>query len=306
VYLQQSFTPSPRVQLVAGGRIDHHSENGVRAASPYAAAAFGLWPKARLHLNWGHSVQFPEISQFYSLAGSRALRPERALHAQAAIEQVIGDRTRVRAEVYNRQDRDLLFRPDYDPRISDGRVFVPPPYPAWTNSVRGWARGFQVFLQRRAANNLTGWIAYAYGRSFARDRVSGSGFVADYDQRHSVRVFASYRMKPTVNLSGKWIWATGIPVRGYFEQINPSTFVLSASRNLLRLPDYQRVDLRINKAFIRKWGQVTLFAEAINMTNRDNVRFDDLNGYDVRTGIARLSFERMFPVLPSAGVVIDF
>jgi hypothetical protein len=74
----------------------------------------------------------------------------------------------------------------------------------------------------------------------------------------------------------------------------------------LRLPDYQRVDFRVNKAFIRNWGQITLFAEVINVTNRENIRFDDIRSYDTRTGVARLSFEKMFPILPSAGLVVDF
>ena len=85
-----------------------------------------------------------------------------------------GNRTRLRAEVYTRQDRDLLFRPNYEPRMVDSAVFVPPLYPEWANSVRGWARGFQIFLQRRAANNLTGWVAYAYGRTSTRDGVTAS------------------------------------------------------------------------------------------------------------------------------------
>jgi TonB dependent receptor-like, beta-barrel/HTH-like domain len=289
-YVQQSWSPWGSVQFVAGGRLDGHSVNGIRTGSAYASAATGLWRQARLFLTCGTNTQFPEINQFFSIAGSSALLPERANHAQVAIEQMIGDRTRVRAEIYTRQDRDLLFRPEYDPRIVNEAVFVPPLYPAWVNSVHRRARGFQIFLQRRAANNLTGWVAYAYGRTHAHDSVARATFDADYDQRHSVRVYASYRLKPTINLSGKWIWATGLPVRGYFAQAGPEKIVLSTQRNQLRLPAYQRADFRINKAFLRSWGQLTLFAEVINLTNHENVRFDDLRSYDARTGAARLSF----------------
>lgn len=305
-YAQQSWSPWERLQLVLGGRFDYHSVNKLGAASAYANAAIALWRQARLFLTWGTSSQYPEISQFFSLAGSPRLIPERANHTAIGLEQNFGDRTRFRAEVYTRQDRDLLFRPDYEPRMVDGAVLAPPLYPEWTNSARGWARGFQVFVQRRAANNLTGWVAYAYGRTYTHDGVTGNRFDADYDQRHSFRVYASYRIKPTVNLSGRWMWSTGLPVRGYFAQVGPQDIRLSDQRNRLRLPAYQRVDFRINKAFIRNWGQMTLFAEVINLTNRENIRFDDLRSYDSRTGAARLSFERMFPILPSAGLVIDF
>ena len=127
--------------------------------------------------------------------------------------------------------------------MNRGSVKHPCNRPVCVNSVRGWARGFQIFVQRRAANNLTGWVAYAYGRTYARDGVTESTFDADYDQRHSVRVYASYRLKPTINLSGRWIWATGLPVRGYFAQAGPEEIVLSTQRNQLRLPAYQRAEL---------------------------------------------------------------
>jgi len=81
-------------------------------------------------------------------------------------------------------------------------------------------------------------------------------------------------------------------------------FGLSIRR--LRIPSYQRTDFRINKAFVRDGWQLTLFAEVINLTNRDNVRFDDLNGFDARTARARISFDKMFPILPSAGIVVEF
>ena len=52
-----------------------------------------------------------------------------------------------------------------------------------TNSERGYARGIQIFIQRRTANGFTGWISYAYGRAMIIDGV-GLKFPSDYDQRH--------------------------------------------------------------------------------------------------------------------------
>jgi hypothetical protein len=66
-YVQQSWSPWKRVQLIAGGRLDRHSVNEVGTASGYASAAVGLWPQARLFLTWGSTAQYPEISQFFSL-----------------------------------------------------------------------------------------------------------------------------------------------------------------------------------------------------------------------------------------------
>jgi hypothetical protein len=74
----------------------------------------------------------------------------------------------------------------------------------------------------------------------------------------------------------------------------------------VRLPDYQRTDLRINKAFVKRKAQYTFFAEVVNVTNHANVVFDALNSYNLRTGQVSLGIQRTFPILPAAGIVVDF
>ena len=113
------------------------------------------------------------------------------------------------------------------------------------------------------------------------------------------------RANDSLNLSGRYVYGTGLPVPGFYELRGGLAF-LSAQRNQLRLPDYQRADLRINKAFVRDRYQLTLFAEVVNLTNRGNTRFDDVNNFDPRTGRVSLSFEKLFPILPSVGIAIDF
>lgn len=304
-YLHQTWAPARRMEFTAGGRWDRHETSAQSVLSPYASMAVSLWPSARLHAGWGQAAQFPEINQFWSILGRRSLLPERATHYQVSIEQRFGDRTRVRVEAYNRDDRDLLFRPLFDPRFIGNRVFNPPLLPPWENSQRGYARGLQIFLQRRTANGFAGWISYTYGVARVRDGVTNVRFPADFDQRHTVNFFGTYRIRPTVNVSGKWIYGSGLPLRGFFEQRGQDLF-LSHQRNALRLPSYQRTDLRVNKVFLKGRRRLTLFAEVINLFNRDNVRFDDYGSYDSRTGRTRVSLDKTFPILPSAGIVLEF
>jgi hypothetical protein len=213
----------------------------------------------------------------------------------------------LRAELFERRDRDLFFRPRGEPRLDAAGRVVTPLLPApWANALRGRVRGWQAMWQRRSANGWTGWVAYTYAHTSYHERFSGNRFVSDFDLRHQFQTFLSYRVRPTVNLSGRFVYATGLPLRGYFERRVNNEFFLSQFRNRLRLPDYQRWDLRVNKAFVRKRFQATLFAEVVNLTNRRNVAIDDLTGFDARTGRARVLLTRTFPVLPSAGVVFDF
>ena len=304
-YAQQTWTAwSGRVRLVAGLRWDDQSLEHVPAVSPHASFDLAVLRSTHLTASWGQYVQYPEVNVLTSVLGSTALLPERSNHATAGIEQRFGSRTRLRAEFYNRADRDLLFQPQFDPRIAAGKIFIPPLFPAYANSLRGYARGFEFFLQRSSANGATGWISYAFGRTGMREGVSGSRFPSNYDQRHTINVFGSYRLRPSINLSGKLSYGSGFPYIGYLQRTG-GIYVLSASRNALRLPVYQRTDVRVNKSWTRDRSKFTLYGEVINIFNRTNYAFEVLNSFNSKTGQASVAVDKMFPILPSVGLVFE-
>ncbi|MGB9605197.1 MAG: TonB-dependent receptor plug domain-containing protein, partial [Bryobacteraceae bacterium] len=305
-YLQQSLRPwQGRVQAALGGRWDRHSVTGVSAFSPVASLALMPHARTRIHLGWGHCLQFPDLHWLYSFLGSTRLLPERAIHWTGSLEQRLGERSRIRAEFYQRLDRDLLFRPLYDPRIVAGRILPQRLDAPVANSLRGRARGFDIFFQQRTANRLTGWIAYSYSRTWMRDGATGAEFPSDFDQRHGVNVYMGYRVRPTVNLSVRWVYGSGFPVPGFFRR-EGDRYWLAEQRNRVRLPSYHRADFRINKAMVFDRWKLTLYGEVVNLTNHGNYRFDSFNGYNARTGQAFITLDKMFPVIPSAGLLLEF
>src|ERR1017187_3201140 len=109
-YVQQSWMPwAGRLHFTMGARWDHHSIDDVAVVSPQASASLVLAQGTRLQLGFGQYVQYPEIALLMSPLGSRGLLPTRSNHLLAAVEQRLGPRTRIRAEYYNRVDRDLPF-----------------------------------------------------------------------------------------------------------------------------------------------------------------------------------------------------
>jgi hypothetical protein len=305
-FAQQSWTAlGGMLHLSAGARWDRENVDGVAAVSPQASAALYLTHSTRVQMGWGQYVQYPEISLLTSPLGGRRLLPLRSNQAIAGVEQRIGERTRLRAEYYNRADRDLPFQPLYDPRLqANGAVFVPPANPLYYNSVRGYARGVEFFLQRSSANRFTGWVSYAYGRTEMRDGVSLHRFPSDFDQRHTVNVYGGYRLRPSVNLSGRWSYGSAFPIPGYLRRAG-TAYYLTTARNQLRMPDYMRTDVRVNKSWTRDKWKITLYGEVINLTNRTNYIFDSFNGYNTKTAQAFLTLDTMFPILPSAGIVLE-
>lgn len=306
-YVQQSYGfASDKIRLTAGVRRDEFSASPTEVTSPYASAAFVPWPKTHIQLDWGQYAQFPELSQIFSVFTHGAILPERATHYEATVEQGLDERTRIRVEFYDRQDRDLLARPLLDPRILvSGLIFNAVPNAPLRNSQRGYARGAQVFLQRRTANGFTGWISYAYGRAVIHDGDLGVRFPSDYDQRHTVNAYVSRRLRPSVNVSARFTYGSGMPLPGFYRQ-DGTAYFLASDRNALRAPNYERTDLRLNKAYVHRKSKATLFAEVVNLTNHHNRDFDSAGPYDSVTGRSYPNFFSMFPILPSAGIVYEF
>jgi hypothetical protein len=200
----------------------------------------------------------------------------------------------------------MVFQPTIDPRLLLPKltVFAPPSNPLYAASLRGYSRGAEFFLQRSSANRFTGWVSYAFGRTGMRDGVTRNRFPSDFDQRHTVNVYGGYRLRPTVNLSLRWSYGSNFPIPGYLTKIG-SLYYLTTVRDELRLPSYQRADFRVNKAWTRKRWRVALYGEVVNLTNRTNYLFDSFNGYTTSTHQAYITLDKMFPILPSVGLVLE-
>jgi hypothetical protein len=305
VYFGQSWSiASGLLHFSAGGRWDRDSLDGKSAWLPQASVAVSPSASTRLQFAWGEYAQYPEVSQLTSNLGNRGLLPARTIQATAAIEQRLGERTRLRAEFYNRTDRDLIFQSLYEPRILAGKVFVPPLNALYYNSSRGYSRGFEIFLQRASANRLTGWISYAYGHTQMREGVDHISFPSDFDQSHSINIYAGYRLRPSVNLSVRSIFGTGFPIPGFLQQTG-SSYYLTTQRNGTRLGNYERTDFRVNKNWTKVKWKTTLYGEVVNLTNQTNYRFDSFNGYNSSTRQAFITLDKLFPILPSIGVVLE-
>lgn len=290
-----------RVSLNGGVRVDHSTAIRETTFSPRASLAWSIDEKWKLRAAAGRHYQFPDFNLMFGFFGDSSLRAEHSNHYNLSVERLIGNRTRVLVEVYDREDRNLFFSLN-EPRLAGGFVtFGGPPF---GNLLDGYARGIELTVQRRSANKLAGWISYGYSRTKLVDQRDGLTFAGDNDQRHTLNVYGNYRFTGTWNLSGEWRYGSGQPVPGFFGR-DAAGFFLTSQRNQLRLPFYNRLDIRLSKAFLFKKAKLTLTGEVLNLLNRENVRYA---GFDFYFGNGRVQgqFDRLLPIVPSAGVVIDF
>ena len=255
-----------RLAFTYSGRFERLSLTGQNIWMPRASAAFSILPNAKVTLAYGQYSQFPGFRQFFGESGNPSLKAERATHYTFEIEQLLNDRTRIRFEVYNREDRNGVYSSDTEYRLVNGQIVGPRPgFPGrLQNNLRGHARGFEFFVQRRSVNKLSGWASYSYGVARYRDAATNLNFYGDYDQRHTFNVYATWRLRPSLNLSAKYRYGSNFPIAGFL-RFEDSRVLLSDQRNQARIPVYSRPDVRADKAFNFDRWKLTLYGEVLNV-----------------------------------------
>lgn len=317
-YGQARFHPASRLSLTAGSRIDHWSPTGSTTASPWVNAELRVSTRTRLRGGSGLYRQFAELDQVHGIHGGGSdLKPERALHVDAGIEHALPRRTRILFNAYARHEEDMLWTRGVEPRRSPQGAIVPGDVDApWVNALSGTARGVEVVLRRDAADGFSGWVGYAYGRLKYTDTQTGEQFWADADQRHTLSVYGNYRLSSRASVSVRYRYGSNYPLIGYLGEPPPALgmspildgerlfYALVDQRNLLRLPAYSRLDVRADRAFTWSRRRLTVFVEVSNVLNRTNLRN---TSYRVdRAGRVFNTTESLMPIVPSAGVVVEF
>jgi carboxypeptidase family protein/TonB-dependent receptor-like protein len=303
-YALVRWSPLESVTIAPGVRADRWTLTEQSTHSPWVQAEWRLSPDRRVRASAGVYQQFSDFDQALGLSGNLSLAPEHAEQFDAGFEQRFGASTRASVNVYDRDERGMLRRPGKDTRVTGGRLIRGSSLSPYETRLDGFARGVEVLVQRGGANGLSGWISYAYGRNRYHDVVSGETFWGDFDQRHTFNTSAVYRRSERASFVAKLRIGSNFPLPGYYERRDGLYYVTSV-RNETRLPAYARLDLRANRTFSWSRRRVTVFAEVINVLNRSNVRFQPPS-IDTRTRQATNLFETMLPVIPSAGVLIEF
>ena len=287
-----------------GARIDHSHLTHQTTGSPWLQTEVTLPRGYVVRAAAGIYQQFADFEEVVGAFAGANMRPEKSVHADLSLERRVSPSTRVQFTLYNRRDDDVIRRPDADTRLLAGRLVRGSRTAAYANRLDGYARGAELLVQRSATSGLSGWLSYAYGRNRYEDQVSGESYWGDLDQRHTLNAYVFYRFSHRFSVSAKYRMGSNFPIPGYYSRRGEQYFV-SEQRNALRLPSYARLDLRANRTFDWSRKRLTLFAEVINVLNKENVRFNPPRITTATQQVTRL-FDSLVPVVPSAGILLEF
>jgi hypothetical protein len=306
-WAQYRWTPSRRLSIIPGVRVEHWELFDQSKASPWLLTEFEVREGTRLRFGAGVQHQAATLDNAIFTVPGQQLVPGRAATIEGGIEQRFGSVWRLNVAAYHRRDDDLLRLVNAEFRIENNRV-VQPSSPHWLNTLTGDTNGAEVVLERRSANGLNGWLSYAWNDTQFEDPARAGHpaetFPSDYDQRHTVNAYVAYRWRGRTSLSARMRYGSNFPIAGYIGE-DANGYVLSAQRNSARLPAYSRLDLRADRTFTYQKSRLTLFIEVVNATNHDNYRD---GGFSLNTNTRRISgpLDSLFPLLPVAGVLIEF
>jgi hypothetical protein len=318
VYAQVRIDVHPRVTVTPGGRLDRWNLTGSRKASPWINAEWRVAEGTRVRGGTGLYRQFPDLDQVFGIhGGGVGLRPERATHLDPGIEQALPGQTRVLFNVYARRERDVMWTPGAEPRLSPRGAVVPGAFDApWVNALDGNARGVEVVVRRDATSGFSGLAGYALGRMEYTDTITGETFWGDADQRHTLSLHGSYRISSRTSVSARYRYGSNYPVTGYITLPPPRLGVppvvdgqplflgLATERNTLRLPAYSRLDVRADRAFTWSGLRLVLFVDVANVLNHRNLRN---TSYAIDSaGRVRGRDAALLPFIPSGGLVVEF
>ena len=308
-----------RVHVLGSLRWDRFQEYLPQRFSPQISLALRATASTEFQFAAGRYTQFSN-SAFGPPDGlclAESVLPNTSEHYSAAIEQRFGENTRLRLQFFQRKGSYTLGVTPPG-QLDSASCPVMQPIAGGTFK-RDYSRGAQLTLQRRSANRLSGWIGYTL--LAARERQyqiavpyppfslffdSGFYYSTLEDQRNSLNVFATYRLRPTLNLSGKFLYGSGFPVpSGTFVQIGSGQFVPTGI-NTTRLGLYQRLDVRADKDWAFQRWKLTLYGEVMNLTNHYNGRFAYESGIDPNTGKVLVKTLQGLPITPAVGLVAQF
>jgi hypothetical protein len=305
-----------RLQLRAGVRAEALSGAGWMGVSPRLAATWRLADSTAVTVTggrtaqWVHALREEEdaLRLFDRWVLSDATRPvTRATHAAVGVERWVARHRFVRVEAFTVAQDPLLERhPRDDLDVVGDEV----------RAITGRAHGVELLVRQVATGPRTGWIAYSVVR--ATRALGGDRWAPAQDRRHTLNAVGTWRLANGTVLGARLGVGSGVPVTGVEAQLvrrladpvqgrwdrgvtDRDVQAVAGARHALRLPPMVRVDLSVQRTFVRARTQLTPVLGLVNATNRRNVfayRYDFRAVPATRTSLSQL------PLLPTLGLTV--
>lgn len=325
-YVQYKPKLFGRLTIISGLRYDYFRYTQGTAISPRLTLSYALTPRTTLNAGYGKHYQTPPYIVLSAAPENRNFEHYHATHWILGVEHLFKPDIKGVMEVYHKKYQDLPVREsDITPDPYDwSSVFVP--------EGESYARGMELFLQKKFRRNLYGTVAYSY--SVCRDRDAQKSdeeyYPGDYDYVNVFTTVGGYKFEfkkhdwyqkmkekswfqiastilpifaDEVDVSIRWRYLGGRPYTPltYHEEHKRWRRHPETPRNSERLISYHRLDVRIDwRFYFGSWNMVTYF-ELQNAYNRENIWT-----YVYDSGNPEKDIIYQTALMPVGGLLIEF
>jgi hypothetical protein len=185
--------------------------------------------------------------------------------------------------------------------------------------MEGNAYGLELLVRRKLADRLFGWVAYTLSRSersggsyetadgcgpFAPPTRARGGMVpSDADRTHVANAVASYELGRGFRVGARLHYRSGRPFTRKRCWSDTGGETVTGPRGAERMPDYLRLDLRIDKRWRYAGWDLDLYFEVMNVTfSREVLEMEQPELGDGTYGPPRVPRETVPIVIPTLGL----
>jgi len=291
VYVENDLRLTDELQVIAGVRFDFDERTGDYAIDPRAVANWQVHERLKLKAGLGLYSQPPEYAESAPVVGNPDLDMIHSVHAGFGFDVRLTERLEVTV--------DGFYKHLWDRVVSTERGVEP----FFVNDGVGRIYGAEISGRLQASEDLPlfAYLSYTISRSERRDGDQTEFRLFDFDQTHIFTLSGVYQLPKN--------WSVGLTMR--FVSGNPSTPVIggiydarsnvyqpvSGPVNSVRSSNFHRLDLRVEKKWQIRDGNLAIFLDIQNAYNRMNQEGISYNfDYSESMGLAGL------PIIPSIGI----
>ena len=298
-------TPLPGLRIIPGVRADFFPVKTTRRSWSRAYRRDGSsFTDGRFEPVWGLYPEPPAFDQTTTapntlipgqMIGNPHLAIERSIHYSVGLEHAFTQFFNVSVEgFYKSIDGIPVAATEY------GLASNPPALP-YTSTGIGRVYGVDILIRHRFNGRLFGWVAYTLMRSERQDSPGTAWYPFDFDQTHILTIIASYTIGWGITAGLRFRYVTGdptTPILGAYYNADSMLYTpIYGQHNSARIPDFNQLDLRIDKVFRFHWGSLSAFVEVWNVYNEQNQEAVQYNyNYSRSAPVTGL------PVFPNVGL----
>lgn len=295
IYATHTLQINGKLVIDVGARLDHFQLNKSTDISPRLSALYTITPELKANIAWGIFYKSPIMKQVkYSYNTTDNTKSQRAIHYLIGLEKKHESRT-LKVEAYYKKYDDLIpLR-----RTPNSEII----YDSKENSNEGYAKGIDLeYIVSK--EHFDFWLNYSLGEAKERQKGTSDYYSRYTDQTHTLSTLLSLKLPKRNEFDIKLTYGSGYAYQKRFLDSTKTKWIIGDKIITAHLTYYSSLDLRYKKEFKIKYGVLQLYADIMNVFNRNNVL-----GHEYSFNSMEVPQEEDFKflgMLPTIGIIYDF